>query len=109
MLTEDDLANIFETHDFDGNEPDDELNESSDSESDEDVQMAGTTDVQVSIQSSDGSEDEENKPHQEVSSRCVKIKRALLFLIRVWPFLNLRSAHFLAQGLRWACRKSMQS
>jgi hypothetical protein len=35
MLTEDDLANIFETRDFDGNEPDDELNESSDSESDD--------------------------------------------------------------------------
>ena len=25
MLTEDDLANFFETHDFDSNEPDDDL------------------------------------------------------------------------------------
>lgn len=78
MLTEDKLANIFETHDFDGNEPDEELNESSDS--DEDVQMAGTTDVQVSTQSGEESEDEENEPYREVSSRCHKIKTALLFL-----------------------------
>ena len=78
MLTEDELANIFETRDFDGNEPDEELNESSDS--DEDVQMAGTTDIQVSTQSGEESEDEENKPYREVSSRCHKIKMALLFL-----------------------------